>query len=139
MATSFVVEVPAATRSVAGVPLDEPVRVEFSTPAPRALGAYPALHPDADTDRPRPRREGWNVYYPWSYDHGRSVGLQPVVLIAFDQRVDPAAVVRSARLLTDGRSHALRVATSNEIAADSIVSRLIEERDERTWVAVRPV
>ena len=109
MATSFAIEVPAETRSVAGAPLDDSVRVEFSTPAPRALGAYPALHPDADTepDRPRPGRGGWSVYYPTD-DLARSVGLRPVVLIAFDQGVDPAAVVRSARLLAGGRSRAAR-------------------------------
>ena len=63
MATSYVVEVPAPTTSQSGGELAEAVRVEFETPAPNMA---------------------------WLTPQHDSLDLQPVFLVAFDQRIEPA-------------------------------------------------
>ncbi|HEX6133759.1 MAG TPA: Ig-like domain-containing protein [Longimicrobiales bacterium] len=133
MATTFTVEVPAGTRSAAGEALAEPVRASFTTPAPRAIGAYPALPPEAgEPDRLRPRPAS-------AEELAGAVPLDPVVLIAFDQRIDPAAVLRSIRLEADGAVHGVRRASADEVAADSIVRAIAATLEDGRWIAVRPV
>ncbi|HSJ33297.1 MAG TPA: Ig-like domain-containing protein, partial [Longimicrobiales bacterium] len=137
MATSYTVEVPAGTRPVIGPGLDTAVVVEFSTPAPRAIGAWPALIPEmTDEDqRRRPIRPRWR----YGDDLARATSRQPVVLIAFDQRVNPEEVLSATRIIAAGLSHPVRLASGDEIAADSIVGRMVEELEHDRWVAFRPV
>jgi alpha-2-macroglobulin len=72
-------------------------------------------------------------------DHARSVRLEPVIVIAFDQEIDPAAVLRTTRLHAGGRTLAVRLATAQEVAADSVVSALVAGLQEGRWLALRPV
>lgn len=90
MATVYTVEVPAGTRGTSGAPLAEPIRWSFSTPAPRALGARP---------------------------QGSPTRLTPVMAVVFDQRVDPAAVLRTVRVRVGGTVLPVRLATAAEIDA----------------------
>ncbi|HSK18686.1 MAG TPA: MG2 domain-containing protein, partial [Longimicrobiales bacterium] len=137
MATSYRVEIPAGTRPVTGPGIDTAVVVEFSTPAPRAVGAWPALIPEM-TDEDQRRR---SIVPRWRYgdDLARSTSRQPVVLIAFDQRVNPEEVLSATRIIAAGLSHPVRLASADEIAADSIVSRMVDELENDRWVAFRPV
>ncbi|HET7232322.1 MAG TPA: alpha-2-macroglobulin family protein [Longimicrobium sp.] len=91
MATVYTVEVPAGTRGSAGAPLPEAIRWTFSTPAARALGARP---------------------------QGAPTRLTPVMAVAFDQRVDAAAVLRTIRVRVNGTVFPVRLATAGEIAAE---------------------
>jgi alpha-2-macroglobulin len=137
MATQFAVEVPAGVRSAAGRTLDAPVRIVFATPAPRAVGAWPARDPDrGDTmDRmPLPGRGR-----PYAAAAAGAVSLQPVILVVFDQRVDAAAVLRATRASADGRAHAMRLAVADEVEADTIARLLAAEAGDGRWVALRPV
>ncbi|MBW3552470.1 MAG: carboxypeptidase regulatory-like domain-containing protein [Gemmatimonadetes bacterium] len=135
MASTFAVEVPAGTRSAAGDALEEPVRAEFATPPVRAIGAYPALHPESDGAGPGRRRI---APYRRAQEDAGAVSLRPVVIIAFDQRVGAAAVLRRTRAFAAGRTHALRLATQAEVSADTVVSRLVEDLEDDRWLAVRP-
>jgi uncharacterized protein YfaS (alpha-2-macroglobulin family) len=112
MATEFTVEVPAGTRSAAGRPLDEPVRWTFRTAAARATGSWPQDGP---------------------------TGREPLLLVAFDQRVDPAAVLRTVRVRDGRRDVPVQLATAEEVQADSAVRALVRGLPEGRWVAFRPV
>ncbi|MDE0606027.1 MAG: hypothetical protein OXH78_02600 [Acidimicrobiaceae bacterium] len=112
MATSYAVEIPAGTTSQSGGELAETVRFEFETPAPTVL----SLSPQHD-----------------------SLDLQPVFMVAFDQRVDAAAVLGTITLSTDGSERDIRLATDAEIESDEDVKRRTELAVDGTWVAFTPV
>ncbi|MFL5541886.1 MAG: MG2 domain-containing protein, partial [Longimicrobiaceae bacterium] len=112
MATEFTVEVPAGTVSAAGRRLEEAVRWTFSTPPPRATGAWP--------------QEGPTVH-------------DPLLFVVFDQRVDPAAVLRVVRVRAGRREVPVRLATGAEVAADSAVRALAAAEPAGRWVAFRAV
>jgi uncharacterized protein YfaS (alpha-2-macroglobulin family) len=111
-ATEYRVEVAAGTRSAAGVPLAGPVAWTFSTRAPQATGAWP---------------------------QGQPTGFTPVLLVAFDQRVDPAAVLASIHLRAGSGAVPLRLATAAEVAADTQAARFSAGLPAGQWVAFRPV
>jgi alpha-2-macroglobulin len=134
MATEYLVEVPAGTRSAAGHPLAETVRTRFATPAPRAVGAYPALDPDTARQRMQGRvYEGFGPLPPWS------TTLQPIILVVFDQSIAAEAVLAATQLTADGRPTPLRLATAAEVAADTVIEVLSNGAQEGRWVALRPV
>jgi alpha-2-macroglobulin len=135
MATSYTVEVPAGTRSAAGRPLEATARFSVSTPAPRATGGWPAVHPDERDGRQDRRFPG---AWPDPRWNPRSVRLDPVIIIAFDQDIDPAAVLRTTRLAADGRALPLRLATPAELAADTLAARIAAGLQDGRWVALRP-
>lgn len=134
-ATQFTLEVPAGTRSATGQVLAQAVRFSFATPALRATGAWPAIHPD-DRDEYHRRPGAGASGDPRS--NARSVRLDPVMVVAFDQEVNAEAVLRSARLRADGRELPVRLATAAEVAADSVARRLTEGLQPGRWVAFRP-
>ena len=112
MATSYVVEVPAGTTSQSGGELAEAVRFEFETPAPNMVWLVP------------------------QYD---SLDLQPVFLVAFDQRVQPAAALEAITFFAGGYQRGIRLATAAEIEGDEYLSSLLGYALDNTWVAFRPV
>ncbi|HSD67520.1 MAG TPA: alpha-2-macroglobulin family protein, partial [Vicinamibacteria bacterium] len=110
MATDFRVEVPAATRSATGGTLPDAVAWRFSTPPPRLLARHPEGGPA--------RRDA-------------------LMFAAFDQRVDPAAVVASLRVRAGGAEASVRLATSAEVEADAAVARLAKQAEPGRSVAFR--
>ena len=109
MATEFRAVVPAGTASATGERLAREVAWTFATPAPRVV----ARHPDGEVAR-----------------------RDAVVYAAFDQEVDPAAVLGSIRARAAGATVALRLATEAEVARDEAVARLVKEAAPRRWLAV---
>jgi hypothetical protein len=75
MATEYGVTGPAGTESATGGVLAEAVRWSFSTPPPRMISSYPSA--DAQP-------------------------LEPVFVVAFDQRVDPQAVLDTIQVTAAG-------------------------------------
>jgi uncharacterized protein YfaS (alpha-2-macroglobulin family) len=132
MATEYTVEIPAGTRSAAGTTLGAAVRASFATPAPRALGAHPALDPDTLRQRYQRSYEGFAPLPASATD------LQPIIVIVFDQDVAPERVLSAARLTADGRALPLRLATDAEIAADTVADVLTRDQQPARWVALRP-
>ena len=111
MATSYVVELPAGTTSQSGGELAEAVRFEFETPAPSMA---------------------------WLVPQHDSLDLQPVFLVAFDQRVEPAAALDAVTFSADGEQHQIRLASAAEIEGDEYISSLLGYALDDTWVAFRP-
>ncbi len=107
MATEFEVSVPAGA---AGAGASKPLTWKFATPAPKLVAKYP---------------EGVNTR------------RDAVVFMEFDQRVDPASVLRTLKLTAGSASPALRLAKDDEIAADENVSRLVKAATAGRWLAVR--
>ncbi len=112
MATEFVAEVPAGTVSATGNELAETVRWTFSTPPVQMVNNYPPQY--------------------------QAQPLEPVIFIAFDQLIEPTAVLRTIQLTADGDTQAIRLANPDEIEADDQVSRLAESAREGYWLALRP-
>ncbi|UCC74651.1 MAG: carboxypeptidase regulatory-like domain-containing protein [Gemmatimonadota bacterium] len=110
MATEYRVEVPARVAAESGARLAESVSWSFRTPPPKLVESYP---------------------------HGESVIEEPTFFVAFDQRVDPDAVLRHIRVTARRRDFELRRATPEEIAADARVDRMAKRAPEGYWLAFR--
>ncbi len=110
MATKYTVEISAGVTAAGGGKLTQTVTWTFTTPPPQIRASYP-------NDGPHP--------------------LDPVMFVAFDQGVDPAAVLTTLEVKAKARTIAIRPATDDEIKADKIVSRLANEAGAGRWLAFR--
>ena len=114
MATSYSVSVPAGTRSANGGTLASGKTWSFNTPPPQA-----------------------KTMFPYS---GNTYGLDPIIFLEFDQRIDPAAVLGSIKLVAgNGTVLRTRLASEAEIAADKTVSQLVKAAEKNRWLAFRAV
>jgi hypothetical protein len=112
-ATAFTVRVLGDVRSRDGERLEAQVEHGFRTAGVRALGGYPN---DILTD------------------------LDPTILLTFDQRVDPEAVLASARVEAGAATHELRVIPLSDLQAiDTALAETARQAPEGTWVAFRPL
>jgi uncharacterized protein YfaS (alpha-2-macroglobulin family) len=111
MATEYHVTVPAGTQSAIGGVLAETVEFTFSTPTVTMTNHHPYSH------EPQPR--------------------DPLFFIAFDQRIEPAAVLATIEVTAEGRSVDIKLATTDEIEKDPNVSRMVEHTGEGRWLAFR--
>lgn len=107
-ATEYVVTVPAGTESVTGGVLQETVRWTFRTPPPKVI-----------------------YHYPWQGPQP----LDPVLVVGFDQRVDPQAVLDTIQVTAGGRAVPLRLATAGELEADKGARRVAGRASEDRWLA----
>jgi hypothetical protein len=110
MATDFRVEVPASARSAAGGTPAAAVTWSFSTPPPRLLARHPQGGPA--------RRDA-------------------LMFAAFDQRVDPGAMLASLRVRAGGAEMPVRLASVGEMEKDSAIARLAKEAGPGRFVAFR--
>jgi uncharacterized protein YfaS (alpha-2-macroglobulin family) len=110
MATEYKVEVPAGTTSTTGGALAETVRWTFTTPPPRLTSSYPPEGPQA---------------------------RNPLLFAAFDQRIDPAAVLETIKVKAGGTILATALASTDEVDKDEAVTRLAKEAGEGRWLAFR--
>ncbi len=110
MATEYTAEVPAGTRSANEGVLAEAKRWTFRTPPPTLT----AFHPN-----------------------GGPTVRDPLLFVAFDQRITPIAVLESITVSAEGRAYGLRMATDAEVQADETVRTLAERAGEGRWVAFR--
>ena len=109
-ATVYHVTIPAGTKSVTGGVLAQSVEWSFSTPPPVATNMYPSSSPQ---------------------------GLEPIFFIAFDQRIDPAAVLETIQVTAEGKAVKVALATQDDMNQDSQVSSLIKHAQEGRWLAFR--
>jgi uncharacterized protein YfaS (alpha-2-macroglobulin family) len=110
-ATEYVATVPAGTRSATGGVLAEQVRWTFRTPP---------------------------VVMTTSYPSGEAQPLEPVIFIAFDQRIDPASVLATIRVTANGNPVAVSLASDEAIEQDERVSRLVKNAGDGRWLAFAP-
>ncbi len=111
MATDYRAEVPVGTRSATGGTLGQAVSWTFRTPAPTLVAKHPVNGPA--------RRD-------------------TLMFAAFDQNVDPGAVLATVRIVAAGGSRPVRRATDAEIAEDEAVKRLAQSAFPGRWLAFRP-
>jgi len=109
-ATEYKVTVPAGTKSETEGLLAESVSWTFRTPPPKIVTTYP-------DNSPQP--------------------LAPIFFIAFDQRIDPAAVLRTISVKAGSQDIGIALAHQTEIDKDERVSQLIKDAPEGRWLAFR--
>jgi uncharacterized protein YfaS (alpha-2-macroglobulin family) len=111
MATEFTVSVPAGARSASGGSPKTAATWKFSTPPPQLKTKHP---------------------------EGGPVRRDAIMFVEFDQRIDPAAVLRTVNVRAGAAGNLpLRLATADEIAADPNVSRLSKAAVKDRWLAFR--
>lgn len=115
MATEYQVTVAKGTKSANGEVLKEDNSFSFTTPSVIMKSQYPT--------------QG-------------TQGLTPVLYIAFDQKIDPQAVIAKLRIDAKGEIYTLRAAKAAEVEAEETVRRLVEAAKKKDngmrWVVVTP-
>lgn len=112
MATVYTVNVPAGTKSALGNALPVAKIFSFATPPPTLKASYPS---------------------------GQSQPRDPLMFLEFDQRIDTARVFERITLQPTSAGVRLRLATSDEIAANQTVAALVKRAQEGRWLVVRAV
>ncbi len=105
MATQYTATVPSGTKSMGGSSLASDLVWHFRTP-PLTLGS--------------------------SYPSGDQVRPDTLLVATFDQRIDPAALLRAVRVTAGTTTAGTRLATEAEIAADKNVRRLLDANPGRS-------
>jgi uncharacterized protein YfaS (alpha-2-macroglobulin family) len=109
-ATAYTVTIPAGTKSETGGVLEKAVTWKFSTPAAKVVSIYPQ-------DIPQP--------------------LQPLIFVSFDQRIDPAAVLKTIQVFAANRPSRLVLASQAEIEKDESISRYVKNAQEGRWLVFK--
>ncbi len=112
MATEFTVEVPAGTKSALGNTLDATKKWSFSTPPPQLKSFAPT---------------------------GEASSRDPLFFAAFDQRIDPATVLKTIKLTGAGKGWKLQLATVEETQSDESIQQRIKATNKGYWLAFRPI
>lgn len=113
MATQYAVSVPAATKSANGSMLAQTRSWTFTTPPPAITNFYPAK---------------------------ASVQRRDVLMFAeFNQRIDPAAVLKHIKIDASNQPISLRLATPAEIEKTQEVRDLVKNAQKDRWLAFRAV
>ncbi len=107
-ATEYQATVPAGTKSATGETLAEAVTWTFKTPPPKVVTFYP-------DHSPQPH--------------------DPIFFVAFDQRVDPAAVLKTIQVTAGGESVNIVLADQTDIDDDKVVSHMVKNATEGRWLA----
>ena len=108
MATRYTALVPAGTKAADGSVLDKKVQWQFSTPAPQLINYYP---------------------------NGGPFPLRPVVVVVFDQAVDPKALLAKIKVKAGSKSVSIRLAEEDELKADEQARRMSENAQPGRWAA----
>ncbi len=110
MATEYRVTIPAGTQSAVGGTLAEKVEFTFSTPPVQVVNTYPS---------------------------GDAQPLEPIFFAAFDQRIDPQAVLDTLTVTANSVPVETRLATGAEIDTDKRVSRMVASQPEGRSLAFK--
>jgi len=113
MATEYSVSVAARTKSANGGTLAADKVWTFTTPPPAVKTFYPAKS---------------------------SVQSRGTLMFAeFDQRIDPAAILKATKVMSGGAEIKTRLATKEEIEADEYVRNAVKNAEKDRWLAFRAV
>ncbi len=111
-ATDYRVTIPAGTQSMTGGVLDKAVEWSFSTPPPKVVSNYPA-----DSIQPR----------------------NPLFFSAFDQRIDPQAVLKTIQVSAGREPVSLKLASQEQIEANPTVKNLVKNTPEGRFLVFQAV
>lgn len=113
-ATSYRVEVPAATQSASGNRLRTATSFAFETPTASVVASYPTGSPQR---------------------------LDTPMFVLFDQRIDPQAVLATIKVTADGKAVGLRLLDAAEVAKHKEISAMVEQAKQNEqqgrWLAFR--
>ncbi len=109
-ATEYHVSVLAGIKSISGVMLDKDVTWSFTTPPAKAVSMFPSSSPQP---------------------------LAPLFFITFDQRINPAEVLKTIRVQAGSLSANLVLASDAEIQKDQQASELVKSAQPGRWLAFR--
>jgi len=112
MATKFTARVPAGTKSATGQVLQKDVSWTFTTPPPKVESMYP---------------------------NGQTTRRDALMYVQFDQAINPEAVLRTINVSGAGKKLPTRLATQQEIDADSSISYYSKQAQPGRWLAFRVV
>ncbi|MDT4897799.1 MAG: alpha-2-macroglobulin [Acidobacteriota bacterium] len=113
MATEFTATVAAGTKSANGGIFPTTKTWTFATPPPTVKTSYP--------------------------DGNTPVARDALMFVEFDQRIDPAAVFSTIKVMGGSSELKVRLATPEEVAADKVVSQLAKSAERGRWLAFRAV
>ncbi len=109
-ATEYRVSIPAGTKSTTGGTLAKAVTWSFTTPTPTVVTVYPSDIPQT---------------------------TNPLFFIAFDQRIDPAAMLKAIHVQAGSRNVSLKLAGADDVQADQQVSMLAKNALDGRWLAFK--
>lgn len=112
MATDYKVSVPAGTKSALGMTLAAETSWKFSTPPPTVKSTSPS---------------------------GQAEPLMPLLFVAFDQKINPEAVLKTIRVTAEGKPVSIKLATPEQIQADAVVASYAKYTEAGYWLAFQPV
>ncbi|MDM7922329.1 MAG: alpha-2-macroglobulin family protein [Pyrinomonadaceae bacterium] len=113
MATKFTARVPAGTKSATGQVLAKDVTWTFTTPAPKAVQMMP---------------------------NGQTTKRDAIVFIAFDQAINPEAVLRSIKVNAAGKPVRIRLATEEEVNSYGSSTTYYDKQFQAgRWLAFRAI
>ena len=112
MATRFTARIAAGTRAATGQALQKDVTWTFTTPAPKVEQMIP---------------------------QNQVTRRDALMFVAFDQEINPEAVLRAMKVTGGGKPVAVRLATQEEIDADSQISYYAKQAQPKRWLAFRAV
>lgn len=109
-ATIYQVLLPAGTKSATGGVLEQDVAWSFSTPPIKLVDSYP---------------------------QGEGQARQPTFYMAFDQRIDPAAVLASVQVKAAGKLVTVKLISPSELEQEKGLSARARQAGESRWLAFR--
>ncbi len=113
MATKFTVTIPAGTKSINGQTLQKDFTWTFTTPPPRITQTFPV--------------------------EGSKTNRNPLVFIAFDQKINPEAMIKSISVTSVGKPFLIRLATEEEISKDETIKEYVKSAKPQSWLVFRPI
>ena len=113
MATEFTARIPAGTKSAVGPALQKDFVWKFTTPPPKAIQMIPS--------------------------GGQTARRDAMMFVAFDQVIDPQAVIKTITVSGGGKKLAIRLATAKEIENDGTIAYYAKSVQIGRWLAFRAV
>ncbi|MEA2176394.1 MAG: alpha-2-macroglobulin, partial [Blastocatellia bacterium] len=117
MATYYTVTIPAGTKSALGNALRKAAAFTFATPPPTLQRSYPGTDSTGAEGQPR----------------------DALVFLEFDQRINAARVLEGIKFQPAVKGLRLRLASTEEIAADKSIKELVKESPAGRWLVFRAV
>lgn len=113
MATEYTVTIPAATKSINGATLSEPVSWKFTTPSPQLIGHYPEVT--------------------------RSVRPTTLMMMHFNQRVSASAILALTTVKAGDQTIPIAQASEGDISEDTTLSKRIKNLPASSTVTFKTV
>ncbi len=111
--TNYHLEIPAGTSSLSGNKLAQTISWDINTPCVQAQSMIPA-------------------------DGAKSISLKPVIFAIFDQKVEPADVLKTITLSQAGAAVPVRIASADEIKKDAEIAEQVKVAPKNRWLAFVP-